>query len=62
MTTYVGCPNCRVKYPAEKLYSETHDRPEPGKVYTVVCSLCGQQFDVRFQRRWPWPLRAVVKG
>ena len=64
MTAYVGCPHCRVKYPVKKLYSQAHDRPAPGRVYTVVCAVCGHQFDVGFQRRLPgpFPLRAVVRG
>jgi hypothetical protein len=60
MTVYVGCPKCRVKYPVEKLYNETHDGPGPGKVYTIVCAVCRHQFDVSFYRRWPLPLRVVV--
>ncbi len=52
MTTYVGCPGCGVKYPLQQLYHHTHDRPSQGKVYTVVCALCGQQFDVGFRSRW----------
>jgi hypothetical protein len=62
MTVYVGCPKCRVKDPVEKLYNETHDGPGPGKVYTIVCAVCRHQFDVSFYRRWPLPLRVVVKG
>ncbi len=52
MTTYVGCPGCGVKYPLKQLYHHTHDRPSQSKVYTVVCAVCGQQFDVGFRRRW----------
>jgi hypothetical protein len=62
MTSYVQCPHCRVRYPLEKLYSNAHDRPAQGKSYTIVCAVCRRQFDVSFQRRWPLPLRAVVKG
>lgn len=61
MTTYVPCPHCRVKYPLEKLYVDAHDQPTPGKSYTVVCAVCGQQFDVSFRKRWLLPLQAVVK-
>jgi len=52
MTTYVGCPGCGVKYPLKQLYHHTHDRPSQSRVYTVVCAVCGQQFDVGFRRRW----------
>ena len=52
MTTYVGCPGCGVKYPLKQLYHHAHDRPSQSKVYTVVCAVCGQQFDVGFRRRW----------
>ncbi len=63
MTTYVGCPGCGVKYPLKQLYHHTHDRPSQSKVYTVVCAVCGQQFDVGFRRRWRGllPLRPVVR-
>ena len=52
MTTYVGCPGCGVKYPLKQLYHHSHDRPSQSRVYTVVCAVCGQQFDVGFRRRW----------
>ena len=61
MTTYVQCPNCRVKYPLEQLYADAHDRPAQGKTYTVVCAVCSTQFDVGFRKRWPFPIQAVVK-
>ncbi|MDA0734369.1 MAG: hypothetical protein O2909_11900 [Chloroflexi bacterium] len=61
MTTYVSCPNCRVKYPLEKLYVDAHDQPAPSKSYTVVCAVCSQQFDVSFRKRRFLPMRAVVK-
>ena len=63
MTTYVGCPGCGVKYPLKQLYHHTHDRPSESKVYTVVCAVCGQQFDTSFRRRWRGllPLRPVVR-
>lgn len=62
MTSYIGCPNCRVKYPVERLYHKTHDRPAAGRIYTVVCAVCGHQFDVTFRKRGllPLPLRAVI--
>ena len=64
MTTYVGCPGCGVKYPLKQLYHHTHDRPSQSKVYTVVCAVCGQQFDAGFRKRWRGllPLRPVVRG
>ena len=64
MTSYVGCPNCRVKYPVKRLYNRPHDRPAHGKRYTVVCAVCAQQFDVTFQKLWllPLPLRVIIKG
>ena len=63
MTTYVGCPVCGVKYPLKQLYHHTHDRPSQSKVYTVVCAVCGQQFDVGFRRRWKGllPLRPMIR-
>jgi hypothetical protein len=63
MTTYVGCPGCGVKYPLKQLYHHAHDRPSQSRVYTVVCAVCGQQFDVGFQRRWRGllPLRPSVR-
>ena len=63
MTTYVGCPGCGVKYPLKQLYHHTHDRPSQGKLYTVVCAVCGQQFDVGFRTRWRGllPLRPQVR-
>ncbi len=63
MTTYVGCPGCGVKYPLKQLYHHTHDRPSQSRVYTVVCAVCGQQFDVGFQKRWRGllPLRPLVQ-
>ena len=63
MTTYVSCPGCGVKYPLRQLYHHTHDRPSQNKVYTVVCAVCGQQFDVGFRRRWNGllPLRPKVR-
>ena len=62
MTSYVGCPNCRVKYPVKKLYSQAHDRPAHGRSYTVVCAVCGHQFDITFRKPWvlPLPLRAII--
>ena len=62
MTGYIGCPNCRVKYPVKRLYHKSHDRPAAGRVYTVVCAVCGHQFDVTFRKRWmlPLPLRAII--
>ena len=63
MTTYVGCPGCGVKYRLKQLYHHAHDRPSQSKVYTVVCAVCGQQFDVGFRRRWRGllPLRPKVR-
>ena len=64
MTTYVGCPGCGVKYPLKQLYQHAHDRPSQDKVYAVVCSVCGQQFDVGFRRRWKGmlPLQPKIKS
>ena len=63
MTTYVSCPGCGVKYPLKQLYHHAHDRPSQSKVYTVVCAVCGQQFDVGFRSRWRGllPLRPKVR-
>lgn len=65
MQSYVQCPNCRVRYPLKRIYSDLHDRPMEGRSYTVVCTVCGQQFDVAIRRRWSMrgrTLRAEVKG
>lgn len=52
MTGYVDCPHCRVRYPLERLYGNQRDQPTEGRSYTIVCSVCGGQFDVSFQRGW----------
>ena len=59
---YLECPDCRVRYPVSRLYSDPHDRPQDGKTYTVSCSVCGHQFDVAFNKRWLRPLKAMVRG
>jgi hypothetical protein len=52
----IECPDCRVTYPAERLYSHPGDEPKQGKTYTVVCSVCNRQFDIElkdgFFKRW----------
>jgi len=61
---YVQCPGCQVRYPLERLYSNDHDRPAQGKSYTVLCAVCGRQFDVGIRVQWSFrgrTLRAVVK-
>ena len=60
--THVECPNCGVRYPLDRLYADQHDRPSPGKSYTILCSVCGRRFDVTFSRRWPFPLRTKVRS
>ncbi|MCH7745525.1 MAG: hypothetical protein IIC84_05560 [Chloroflexi bacterium] len=66
---YVGCPNCRVQYPVERLHTpsltgkgEGHDQPADGKQYTISCAVCGHQFDVLFRKRWLFGLKAIVRG
>ena len=62
MNRYVECPECRVRYPEERLYGAPHDRPTDGKRYTVSCSVCGHQFDVVYSKNWVRRLRARVQG
>jgi DNA-directed RNA polymerase subunit RPC12/RpoP len=62
---YVQCPGCRVRYPLDRLYADPHDGPAEGKSYTVLCAVCGRQFEIGIRTRWSWrgrTLRAVVKG
>ncbi len=54
---FAACPNCRVQYPLQRLGAY----PEAGKTYTVLCSVCGNQFDVTFLKRWLMPLKTVTR-
>ncbi len=54
---FAACPNCRVQYPLQRLGAH----PEAGKTYTVLCSVCGNQFDVTFVKRWLMPLKTVTR-
>ena len=54
---FAACPNCRVQYPLQRLGAH----PEAGKTYTVLCSVCGNQFDVTFLKRWLMPLKTVTR-
>lgn len=59
---YVGCPSCRVRYPADRLQRDFTDRAAGGKTYTVLCSVCGTRFDVTFRRRRLLPMRVRVRS
>ncbi len=59
--THVGCPHCDVRYPVNRLDPGFNGRAAVGKTYTVVCSVCGERFDVAFRKRWFLPLRAHVR-
>ena len=59
---FVGCPNCQVQYPVNRLYRDPHDRPAPGKTYTILCTVCDRRFDVTFRKRWLFSLGATVRG
>ncbi len=54
---FAACPNCRVQYPLQRLGAY----PEAGKTYTVLCSVCGNQFNVTFLKRWLMPLKTVTR-
>ncbi len=54
---FAACPNCRVQYPLQRLGAH----PEAGKTYTVLCSVCGKQFNVAFLKRWFMPLKTVTR-
>lgn len=50
-TKRVTCPSCKTSYPEGSLYYDKKDRPrtKEARTYTVVCSNCLHQFDVRLQ-------------
>lgn len=47
----IRCPECGTDYPASRLYADVRDAPDSGLQYTVVCVVCGTQFDVIFEER-----------
>lgn len=56
---YATCPGCLTQYHHSRLIPSNQVAPELGKVYTILCSVCGGVFHVEFvpQRRRFFGLR-----